>query len=65
MISALAMCRAAWAANCIISTAPMAKFGAMKTLAPVSPRSSSMSKPVVPITTWTPAASAARALGIA
>ena len=33
MISALAMCRAAWTANCIISTAPIAKFGAMNTLA--------------------------------
>ena len=38
MISAAAICLAAAAANCIISTAPMAKFGATNTLAPVSSR---------------------------
>ena len=62
MISALARCRAACAANCIMSTAPMAKLGATNTLAPVRPRSSSTSKPVVPITAWTPAATACLAL---
>ena len=35
MISALAMCLAASAANSIISTAPIAKLGATNTLAPV------------------------------
>ena len=38
MISAARMCLAASAANCIISTAPMAKFGATNTFAP-APRS--------------------------
>src|SRR3954447_1889331 len=56
MISALAMCREASAANCIISTAPMAKFGATNTLAPVRPSISSRSQPVVPTTTCTPSA---------
>ena len=41
MISALAMWRAASAANRIISTAPMAKLGATNTLAFASRRSSS------------------------
>ena len=41
MISALRMCRAAAVANCIISTAPIAKFGAMKMFAPASARSAS------------------------
>ena len=65
MISALAMCRAAWTANCIISTAPIAKFGAMNMFAPVTPSSSAGSNPVVPITTCTPAAMASRALATA
>ena len=51
MISAFAMCWYASTANFVISTAPIAKFGAMKMLAPRRPRSSSISKPVVPITT--------------
>ena len=44
------MCREASAAKRIISTAPIAKFGAMKTLAPrrVAPARAG-SKPVVPI----------------
>ena len=67
MISAARMCLAASAANCIISTAPIAKFGATNTLAPAPRRSSSApaSKPVVPITTWTPAATASWALATA
>src|ERR1700733_2603652 len=67
MISALAMCRAAWTANCIISTAPIAKLGAINTLALPAFRSSRScgSKPVVPITTWTPASTASRALATA
>ena len=67
MISALRMCRAAAVANCIISTAPIAKFGAMKMFALASDRSDSSpgSKPVVPITTCTPAATASRALATA
>src|ERR1700733_3981041 len=67
MISALAMCRAACAANSIINTAPIAKFGAMNTLALAVFRSSRSwgLKPVVPITTWTPASTASRALATA
>src|SRR6185312_4253161 len=67
MISARAMWRDAATANCVISTAPMAKLGATNTLALASRRSfsSDTSKPVVPITTWTPAATAMRALASA
>ena len=55
MISALAMCRAARAANSIISTAPMAKFGRDEHVCAASARAgASRSKPVVPITTCTP-----------
>ena len=65
MISAAAMIFDASAAKRIISTAPIAKFGAAKTLpgapATASRRSSSL-QPVVPITTCTPACAAARAL---
>jgi hypothetical protein len=64
-ISAPAISRDASAAKRIISTAPIAKFGAAKTLpgAPATAaRSASMSHPVVPITTCTPAAAATRAL---
>ena len=51
MISARAMCLEASAANCIISTAPMAKFG-QKTLAPLTaPRARPRRSPLVPITT--------------
>ena len=50
MISAAAMCFAASAAKRIISTAPIAKFGAAMMFAPCKPSSSFRSKPVVPIT---------------
>ena len=62
------MKRAAWAANRIISTAPIAKFGAMKTGTPrsfaaASIRSSSFAgRPVVPTTAGTPASTAASTL---
>ena len=59
---------AASAAKRIISTAPMAKFGAMKTLPAAraaAARSGSGSKPVVPMTTWTPAARHSSALACA
>ena len=36
-ISLSGMCAAAWRANCIISTAPIAKFGATKRLASPTP----------------------------
>src|SRR3954468_14948904 len=65
MISAPSMCRDASAAKRIISTAPIAKLGATKTLAEAplaNERSCPRSKPVVPMTTCTPASSASRAL---
>jgi hypothetical protein len=68
MISAAAMCLDASAAKRIISTAPIAKFGATKALASdpsAASRSASRSKPVVPITTCRPAASTVRALSSA
>ena len=69
MISARCMWRDASAAKRIISTAPIAKFGATNALAlarlGAAARSASTSKPVVPITTWRPAASTARALSSA
>ena len=68
MISAAAMWREASAAKRIISTAPTAKLGAITALAgPDSARARisstcSGARPVVPITTWTPARSAVTAL---
>ncbi len=64
MISAFAMCLAASAAKRIISTAPIAKFGATSTFArgpspsraaSAAARSACRSKPVVPTTACTPA----------
>ena len=65
MISLSGMCSAAWRANCIISTAPIAKFGATNRLALPTPRSSSNEAPVVPITQCTPASRQARAFSSA
>ena len=66
MISAWAMIFDASAAKRIISTAPIAKFGAAKTL-PGAPstaaRSSASAQPVAPMTTCTPACG--RALDVA
>ena len=59
------MWAAAWRANCIISTAPIAKFGATNRLASPTPRSSSKLAPVVPITQCTPASRQARAFASA
>ncbi len=59
MISASGMCGAIVWATTIISTAPIAKLGATKQLAvdaSAAARAASRSKPVVPTTTWTPAA---------
>src|SRR3954454_22353099 len=64
-ISACCRWREASAANFIMRTAPIAKFGAKKRLAEPTPRSASTSHPVVPTTAWTPASSAARALASA
>ncbi len=50
MISLSVMWAAAWRANCIISTAPIAKLGATNRFASPTPRSSSNVAPVVPIT---------------
>src|SRR4051812_19203594 len=62
MISARRMYCDACAAKRIISTAPIAKFGATKTLPPPpSPASSAGSQPVVPTTACTPARTQARA----
>src|SRR6185436_2145866 len=66
MISAFAMYREAWAANCIIRTAPIAKFGATKTFPPPgSAASCDGSQPVVPTTACTPARTQARAFSSA
>ena len=68
MISARCMWRDASAAKRISRTAPIAKFGATKAFAgdaSATLRSASMSNPVVPTTTWRPAASAVRALSSA
>src|SRR5919107_610130 len=66
MISALGRCRAASTANCIISTAPIAKFGAKNTLPPpASSLSSEGSQPLVPTTACTPARTHARAFSSA
>ena len=66
------MCRAASAAKRIISTAPIAKFGAMITFARGTPLPASClaqrrerSNPVVPITTCTPARKQASAFSSA
>src|SRR3954449_13162030 len=62
MISARRMYCDACAAKRIISTAPIAKFGATKTLPPpLSPASSAGSQPVVPTTACTPPRTHARA----
>ena len=63
MISARGMNCAASAEKRIISTAPMAKFGAWKSASPrsfASSPSSASSNPVVPTTHGTPCSSAAR-----
>ena len=68
MISARSIWRTASAAKRIISTAPIAKFGATKTFAEppsATARSSSTSKPVVPTTACTPACTASRTLATA
>ena len=68
MISARGMKRAAWAAKRIISTAPIAKFGAMKTGTPrsfaarVDPLELLAWRPVVPTTAGTPCSTAASTL---
>ena len=70
------MCRAASAAKRIIRTAPIAKFGAISTFARAgasgvrpagrsSSSSGSSAKPVVPMTTCTPAFTQASALASA
>ncbi len=68
MISARSMTREASAANFIIRTAPIAKLGAKNAFASedaAASRRPSRSNPDVPITTCTPAASAALALSSA
>src|SRR4051794_22643435 len=65
-ISAACRCRDASAANRIISTAPIAKFGATKTgnsAARATWSTSAVSHPLVPTTQGTPAVSARRTFG--
>src|SRR5215211_1483424 len=59
------MWAAAWRANSIISTAPIAKLGATNRLAGPTPSNAEKSAPVVPITQWTPASRQVRALSTA
>ena len=61
-ISHSGMCGATICAAFIISTAPIAKFGATNRFALPTPSSSEKSTPVVPITQWTPASRHSRAL---